>query len=385
MEHLAWWEKLPDKFHQYEYKTELEEKQNLKIKTVATMDKVCRTGLAMFFYAAIRKIVAEDDLLKNEVESLSFYKDLTKNNDKSQIFVQPPKDVEIKKEYVSSSVKLPINVFEIDKLYFQSPFNTINPKLSLQYAQMSKNTKAVAQHWKHGDQPRPTIIFIHGVVLNSYRRNSRIFELNWLYQQGYDILFYTLPFHGSRKETHDLVSGLGFFSNGFAHINEAMLQAVFDLRIWMDYLEKTGVTQMGLVGFSLGGYVTALAASIDKRLAFAIPFAPMVLPIDMLMGWPLLSGFFNTLKSKHSVDIRYLRQATAIHHALNWQPVIDTKKLMVIGGAGDRFTSPIFVQQLHKHWKGSQMFWYEGNHLLFLNHKQSLLKIKKFIDQCCEV
>ena len=384
MESISWWDKFPERFHQHRYKTKLDQKQRLKIKATASMDKICRTGLAIFFYAAIRNLLSDNELLAQEIKSLEFYKDIAKNNEKSQIFIDPPKDVNIEKMNLSQDSKQLKNVVQVESLSFQSPFQTLNPNLTAQYNQMSKNKRAEAQYWKHSGSPRPTLIFIHGVVLNSYQRNSRIFQLNKLYEQGYDILLYTLPFHGARKEDKDLMSGLGFFSNGFAHINEAMLQSVFDLRIWINYLEDIGVSKIGVMGFSLGGYVCALAAAVDKRLSFAIPFSPMVLPIDMLMGWPVLPAFFKKLKNEHQADIHFLRQATAIHHAIHWTPSTNPKKMMIIGGAGDRFTSPIFVNALHQHWNGSRMYWYTGNHLLFLNHGKVLQEIKTFMDQCCD-
>ena len=215
---------------------------------------------------------------------------------------------------------------------------------------LSKNNRVVAQHWQHTDGVRQTLIFIHGVVLDSYLLNSKLFELNWLYQQGYDVLLYTLPFHGYRKEPNDLINGLGFFSRGFAHSNEAMLQSVFDLRILMNYLEQNGVTQMGVMGFSLGGYISALVANVDGRLSFVIPFAPVVFPIDMVVGWPPLSTFIQNIMKKQDWNIQVLRKATALHHAINWKPLIEPYRLMVVGGAGDRFTAPRFVKLLHEHW-----------------------------------
>ena len=54
---------------------------------------------------------------------------------------------------------------------------------------------------------------------------------------------------------------------------------------------------------------------------------------------------------------------------------------MVIGGAGDRFTSPRFVSLLHQHWAGSDVHWFPGNHLLHLQQGRYLRLMKKFMDR----
>ena len=58
--------------------------------------------------------------------------------------------------------------------------------------------------------------------------------------QRYDILLYTLPFHGRRKAPTEPFGGYGYFAHGILHINEAVAQSVYDFRLFMDYLESTG-------------------------------------------------------------------------------------------------------------------------------------------------
>ena len=64
---------------------------------------------------------------------------------------------------------------------------------------MKRNRTAWAQHWRHHDGPRPTLVVIHGFMADPYWVNSRFLALPWFYKQGYDILLYTLPHHGRRR------------------------------------------------------------------------------------------------------------------------------------------------------------------------------------------
>jgi hypothetical protein len=168
-----------------------------------------------------------------------------------------------------------------------------------------------------------------------------------------------------------------------AHVNEAMLQAIHDLRVWMDYLEGEGVTAMGVSGLSLGGYLSALATSVEPRLKFAIPNAPVVLPMDMIMEWPPLSVAYRHLLAPHGLDIVALRHFMALHCPLTYTPVIEPERLLVIGGAGDRFTAPRYVNLLHEHWAGSQMHWFPGNHVFHLQQREYLRLMRDFMNRCC--
>lgn len=154
----------------------------------------------------------------------------------------------------------------------------------------------------------------------------------------------------------------------------------------MDELPRsTGCyTTIGASGYSLGGYITALVASTDNRLKFAIPNAPAVLLIDMIKSWhPINLGMACIMKA-NQLSINDLRYLTAIHCPLTWHPVISADRLMIIGGAGDRFTSPQLVNTLHQHWPGSEMHWFPGNHLMHLHQPAYLRIMKKFMDKCCK-
>jgi len=58
---------------------------------------------------------------------------------------------------------------------------------------------------------------------------------------------------------------------------------------------------------------------------------------------------------------------------------------MVIGGAGDRFTSPRFVRLLHEHWPGSHLHWFPGNHILHLDQRAYLKRMRSFMDRAVAV
>lgn len=103
----------------------------------------------------------------------------------------------------------------------------------------------------------------------------------------------------------------------------------------------------------------------------------------MVMGWPILGPLMRRMFAQHGIGLQDFRHFTAVHCPLNWKPVIAPERQLVIGGAGDRFTSPQFVNKLHEHWEGSSMHWFPGNHVVHLQQRDYLRVMKRFMDDCC--
>src|SRR6478672_5201276 len=173
----------------------------------------------------------------------------------------------------------------VHNIRFDSSFQAVNPALREQCSGYARNNVVRAQHWRHDDGPHPRLCVIHGFMGSPYLFNGLFFSLPWFYRSGYDVLLYTLPFHGSRAEKGSLFSGYGFFAHGFAGFAEAMAQAVHDFRSVIDYLEFTGVDRVALTGMSLGGYTSALIACVDDRIQAVIPNVPVVAPDRTIDEW----------------------------------------------------------------------------------------------------
>lgn len=374
-----WWNNLPDDYYRHAVPTHLDSKFPLKVHGSAAMDRILRTGLATMVSSALSPMLVFPGLRERELEKAGFYGDLAAKGDPSAVFMPPPANVIIHK--TASPVLGYHPSVPHHGLHFTSPYETLNPAVRDSYNRYEANRQVGAQHWTHPGGPRPTMIFIHGYFASPYWLNSLMFSLKWFYDQGLDIVLVTQPFHGARQPSASPWSGFHFLSHGLCHANEAMLQSVFDVRVLMNHLYATGVPAIGVSGLSLGGYITALLANADERLAFAIPNSPMVSPVDMLLEWTPSGSLLRQLIPTSGRTVPDFRRLLAIHSPLSWQPVIDPRRLLVIGGAGDRFTAPRYVQLLHKHWTGSRMHWFPGNHVLHLHQRRYLKLMRDFIGQ----
>lgn len=374
-----WWQALPEDFYLHPDHTELDALHPLKVRGTALLDHLLRTGLGTLMAAALAPPVLSRKRLRHEQQLLSFYREQAGQGDAERIFVQPrPVPIEARKPGL---LRYRPNNIRARLLSFDSPFTPLHPELRKRYGGYSSNRRAWAQHWTHADGPRPTLMFVHGFVADPYWLNSRMFALPWLYRAGYDILLCTLPFHGARRGLAEPFSGFGYFAHGLASLNEAMLHSIHDLRLWLGYLLDRGAPSVGISGLSLGGYLSALLASVDDRLAYCIPNSPVVSPIDMAREWLPMRWLLHAVMRRSGIRVEDLRHALALHSPLSYSPRIDAERLLIIGGAGDRLTPPRFVRLLHQHWPGSTLHWFPGNHVVHLQQGVYLKRMRDFMDR----
>ena len=375
-----WWEQLPHDYYQRVDETEIDAEHRFKVRGSAGLDRLLRTGLGTLVSAAMAPGLSLRSGVAREREALRWYQDRVDRAALDEVFVAPPAQVPIDERPAGLLDWKPAGI-PVRHWAFDSPFQTLNPALRQSYAAAGRNRLAHALHLHHPGGPRKTLIWLHGYTLDSYRINGIGFALPWLWKKGYDILMVTLPFHGARAEAWHPFSGYGYFAGGMAHSNEAMLHAVHDIRIFVDHLLDAGAPAVGISGLSLGGYLSAAMASVDARLKFAIPNSPLVVPIDMALQWQPLGPLLRFLQWRDNFGIGEMRHGMALHSPLSWQPRIDPERLLIIGGAGDRFTAPSFVNLLHRHWTGSRLHWFPGNHVLHLQQGQYLRLMKRFMDR----
>lgn len=233
----------------------LSARQRILVESSAIADVALRTAVASVLSATVTPAVVANALRHvnegSERSNLNFYAELAAAHDPAKSFPAP---TELPK--VTSRPASPLTEWvargTVDNIAFASGFRAINPTMRQRWSALTANNIVHAQHWRHRDGPRPTLCVIHGFMGSSYLLNGLFFSLPWYYRSGYDVLLYTLPFHGQRAEKFSPFSGFGYFTSGLSGFAEAMAQAVYDFRSIVDYLRHIGVDRIALTGISLG-------------------------------------------------------------------------------------------------------------------------------------
>jgi pimeloyl-ACP methyl ester carboxylesterase len=356
--------------------------QRAIVDSSAIADLGLRTAIASLVGVSMLPTVAAGIIrgsdMQRERKNLEFYAELASRHDPALSFPAPTK--------VPDTSSRPANAIaeyiahgNVHNISFQSSFEPVNPDMRAQWRRLKRNNIVWAQHWRHDDGPRPTLCVIHGFMGSAYMFNGLFFSLPWFYRTGYDVMLYTLPFHGRRAEKGSPFSGYGFFSQGMAGFAETMAQAVHDFRSVLDWLRHTGVDRIALTGMSLGGYTSALVASVDDRLEAVIPNVPVVTPESAFDQWWPANKLVALGRAFGGMSREDSAAASAYHCPLNYQPLVPKDRRLIITGLGDRLAPPDQAEALWEHWDHCALHWFPGNHILHVSQPEYLRRTNRFL------
>jgi len=364
------------------HRSELTRFQQVVVDSSAAADLALRTAISTLVGAAVAPTVVTTALRRSEArrerENIAFYAEMARHRDPVRSFPAPTAV-----PGVSLRAANPIAEYiargHVHNGSFASVFEPANPAMRPRWRQFKRNNIVRFQHWRHDDGPRPTLCVIHGFMGSPYLVNGLFFSLPWFYRSGYDVLLYTLPFHGRRAENLSPFSGYGFFANGMSGFAEAMGQAVFDFRTILNWLRHKGVGRIALTGISLGGYTSALVASADDRLEAVIPNVPLVTPASAFDDWWPASKVVKLARTVGGMSREEAYSSFAYHSPLNYRPLVSRDRRLIITGLGDRLAPPDHAEALWKHWDRCALHWFPGNHVLHVSQPEYLRRTNRFL------
>ncbi len=362
-------------------RSELTLAQRLIVESSAIADIGLRTAVASMVGAAMIPPIAAEAIrhsTRREKKNLRFYAELATEHDPAASFPAPRSTPRIYSRPANPVAEWIANG-RVHNVNFKSSFEAVNPAMRDSWHRLTRNNVVRAQHWRHDDGPHPTLCVIHGFMGSAYLFNGLFFSLPWFYRSGYDVLLYTLPFHGRRAEKYSPFSGYGYFSHGLTGFAEAMAQAVHDFRSVIDYLQFTGVEKIALTGISLGGYTAALIAAVEDRLEAVIPNVPVVSIEAELDEWFPANKLFTLGRCIGGIRRDEFVAASAYHSPLNYAPAVPRDRRLIITGLGDRLAPPEQAEMLWRHWDHCDLHWFPGNHILHVSQPAYLRRMTRFL------
>lgn len=276
------------------------------------------------------------------------------------------------------------------------------PGIRESYLAYRENGHSHARWWRGprgpGETARPVMIVVHGWRAGAHWVSERVFEVAYWLRHGFDVISFQLPLHGARTP-EGAASGALFLTRNLARTNEAFGHAIYDLRALAAALRaEHGVTQLGALGMSLGGYTTALWSTVTATMATAAnapmattanapnaanapmeaasPAAPAELDFAIAMipaveMHKLMMRSSGRRERAAGIDESLLEEAFAVHAPLGRPPQLPPERLFVIGGAGDRITPPEHARALIAHWR-CESHWFAGGHLAQVGRPQAM-------------
>lgn len=375
-----WWDTLAPDFADRPESFDLRAREKTQVGLTAATDHLLRSAAGTWMVASALPVGYHPLEMRRAFDDLEVYGPIACDGEPSRFFQKPPAGVRVKADKADWFPRFEPSDGVVERLTFESPFEPINSRLRESYLAHAENRVAYARYWRHHGGPRPTIVGIHGFTADFYLVNEWFFALPWFYSMGCDVLLYTLPFHGSRQTRFSPFSGHGYFAGGLSRVNEALANAVFDLRIFLDWLAaERGIESMGVTGISLGGLTTALMAVAEPRISFAIPNVPVISIADLMLEWQPLGFFTRAVMKAGGLTIQQARKLVAVSCPLTYQPAIPRERLMIVGGVADRLCPPKHSRLLWDHWGRCRLHWFPGSHILHLDRGDYLKQMARFM------
>jgi hypothetical protein len=132
---------------------------------------------------------------------------------------------------------------------------------------------------------------------------------------------------------------------------------------------------IGVYGLSLGGYATALLASLEDGFACAIAGIPAT---DFARTFYRHGGPLQERAAAHAgVDESQMREVLTVVSPLAIPPRVAPAHRAIFGGLADRLVPPDQVRDLWRHWDEPRLVWYPGAHLTFNLHADVKVLIRE--------
>lgn len=217
---------------------------------------------------------------------------------------------------------------------------------------------------------RPAVLLLHGYLAGHPGFEARVWPTRWLLERGFDVIFPSLPFHGPRRRDGKPppfpASDPRFTIDGFR-------QSMTDLRALVRHLRERGAPAVGVMGMSLGGYNTALLATVEP-LDFVVPFVPLASIADFARD----GGRFNGTYSQRQAQHRLLERVYSVVSPLARPPLVAPEARIVVGARRDRITPLSHAERLAGHFD-APLSVFEGAHLLQVGRGSSFREVGRML------
>jgi pimeloyl-ACP methyl ester carboxylesterase len=247
---------------------------------------------------------------------------------------------------------------ELVDLKWESRFQPHWDLVRADYLSYEPNRFAHARLLRHHATPRGFVVCLHGYGGGPFVFEERALPTRWLYKLGFDVAVFQLPFHGRRGGLDAPI----WPSVNVARTNEGFAQAIHDLRAMTAWMRaERGSLPLVVLGMSLGGYTTALWATVEK-LDFAAPMIPVASFPDLL--WAHGEGRSERARAeREGITVDMLREAMACHTPILRTPMTPGDRMLILNAEGDRIAPPEHARRLTAHF-GCQALEFHGGHVL---------------------
>ena len=263
-------------------------------------------------------------------------------------------------------------VAETSWLSAYSPFLS---ELSDRYLSGVENRTARARFYMGNGAKRPAVIAIHGYMGGAWFFEENQWPIEWLNRRGLDVALPVLPFHAGRAGARR--GGPTFPSSDPRMTNEGFRQAVADVRTLVRFFRERGAPHVGVMGMSLGGYTSALLATVldEGEIDFVMPLIPLASLADFAREQGRL-GAGSRAEEQHAA----LEEASFVASPFARPSKVAKERTLVVAAEHDRITPVRHAARIAKHF-GCDMRTVGGAHLIQLGRGDAFRALSAMLER----
>jgi dienelactone hydrolase len=235
------------------------------------------------------------------------------------------------------------------RLRFPSPYKSPH---------VENNTVHAEYYRPAGKGPFPGVIVLD--ITGGDQSLSR-FIATYLAQHGVAGLFVQMAYYGPRRPPG---SNLRFLSYDIARTMNAVRQTVLDLRVaaaWMESRPELDGKCLGILGTSLGSFMSALTGEMEPRLGRVAVLLGGAGFVDGYYNHPLAAPYrktYEVLGGNREAVKRFLAPVDPITCAAN----LKKHQLLILAGKRDEIVPPRMAENLWKASGRQKIIWYDCTH-----------------------
>lgn len=241
-------------------------------------------------------------------------------------------------------------------------FPTLHPIESYPYAETNRAAGRIYRNRRH--QHAPVAILSHGWAQREVRAVEVIYA-EPLLKAGYSVAVPTHPFHFERKPA-GTYSGELMVSGDVLLTVEAFRQSVIDLLGLYNWLRETGDLKVGVLGYSMGGYVAGLAACVRDDLEFAVVAGCDDSVISPILDTGIGVNVREDLSWSGMHERENLERAWGIISPGRLALRTPKDRVLLVSGIWDQLMTRSAVTRLWENWGRPEMRWQEQGHYTLL-------------------
>lgn len=245
---------------------------------------------------------------------------------------------------------------------------------------VGRNARWNAERWAPEgsvDGRAPALILLHGWLID---RPQLVIYRHWARRaaaRGIDVWMPRLPYHLERAEPGE-VSGERCLSPDLRTSLDAVRQAVAEVRLLARWLRDSGAPAVGIWGMSLGGWVAALAATLDADWDAVAMWAPVAAPAEVLFESRLVELLRDAIVAGGTAAADFdapemAAMTPALRHGL-----VPRSRVLVVAGAYDQVVSPRSVARLARAWN-VDVRWVPHGHISLMASRAPVEQTAEFL------